>query len=32
MKICQWAQQSESERVYHDSEWGVPTFDERLHF
>ncbi|SIO33070.1 DNA-3-methyladenine glycosylase I [Salinivibrio sp. ES.052] len=32
MNICRWAQQSEAERTYHDSEWGVPTFDDPLIF
>ncbi|MPS31237.1 MULTISPECIES: DNA-3-methyladenine glycosylase I [Salinivibrio] len=32
MDICQWAQHSEAERAYHDSEWGVPTFDDQLIF
>ncbi|OOE47361.1 DNA-3-methyladenine glycosylase I, partial [Salinivibrio kushneri] len=32
MDICQWAQQSEAERAYHDSEWGVPTFDDQAIF
>lgn len=26
---CKWAQHSDSERAYHDAEWGVPAHDER---
>ena len=26
---CQWACNSESEKHYHDTEWGVPLRDER---
>ncbi|OOF09115.1 MULTISPECIES: DNA-3-methyladenine glycosylase I [unclassified Salinivibrio] len=32
MEPCQWAQQSESEQHYHDTEWGVPTFDDQAIF
>ena len=26
---CGWAEGSDALRVYHDSEWGVPSFDDR---
>lgn len=26
---CGWATQSDLERVYHDTEWGVPSYDNR---
>lgn len=29
---CAWAEQSDAERVYHDTEWGVPVHDDRLLF
>ena len=29
---CQWSQGSEIERDYHDSEWGVPVWGERVLF
>ncbi|MDA9556496.1 DNA-3-methyladenine glycosylase I [Vibrio sp.] len=27
-KVCTWALNSELERHYHDTEWGIPTFDD----
>lgn len=32
MKKCTWALVSPSEEKYHDLEWGVPIFDDRLLF
>lgn len=32
MKRCSWAEQSDIEQDYHDSEWGVPLFDEQRLF
>jgi DNA-3-methyladenine glycosylase I len=29
---CQWSEGSELERQYHDEEWGVPVWDDRLLF
>ena len=29
MKRCSWAIQSDFEKEYHDTEWGVPNFDDR---
>ena len=29
---CAWAEQSDAERVYHDTEWGLPVHDDRLLF
>lgn len=29
---CAWAEQNDAERVYHDTEWGVPVHDDRLLF
>jgi DNA-3-methyladenine glycosylase I len=26
---CAWAEQSDAERVYHDTEWGLPVRDDR---
>jgi DNA-3-methyladenine glycosylase I len=26
---CQWAERSDAERIYHDTEWGVPVLDDR---
>lgn len=30
--ICAWAQGHELNRVYHDTEWGVPVHDDRVLF
>lgn len=32
MGSCDWAYASEADRVYHDSEWGVPVHDDRRMF
>ena len=32
VKRCQWCESSELYRTYHDTEWGVPVFDDRKHF
>lgn len=32
MQRCSWANNSEIERVYHDTEWGVPLHDDRRLF
>lgn len=32
MKRCSWCEGSEIDRHYHDTEWGVPVFDDRLLF
>lgn len=29
---CPWCQADDGYRNYHDLEWGVPTFDDRVHF
>jgi DNA-3-methyladenine glycosylase I len=29
---CAWAEQSDAERVYHDTEWGLPLHDDRQLF
>src|SRR6187402_2138833 len=29
---CAWAEQSDAERVYHDTEWGLPIRDDRQLF
>ncbi len=29
---CPWAERSQEERDYHDTEWGVPVRDDRRHF
>ena len=29
MKRCSWATQSDLEKEYHDTEWGVPNYDDR---
>ncbi|PTR27242.1 DNA-3-methyladenine glycosylase I [Luteibacter sp. OK325] len=29
---CAWAEQSDAERVYHDTEWGLPIHDDRKLF
>ncbi len=31
-KRCAWADKSVAEKYYHDKEWGVPVFDDRLLF
>ncbi|MGC6423548.1 MAG: DNA-3-methyladenine glycosylase I [Lentimonas sp.] len=31
-KRCEWANGSEIEKKYHDEEWGVPVWDDRLLF
>lgn len=30
--ICGWAQTHELNRIYHDTEWGVPVHDDTKHF
>jgi DNA-3-methyladenine glycosylase I len=32
MKRCNWAEGSDLEREYHDTQWGVPVHDDRLLF
>ena len=32
MERCGWCEGSELYRQYHDTEWGVPVFDDRRHF
>ena len=32
MKRCSWANSNELEKKYHDTEWGVPVYDDRLLF
>ncbi len=32
MKRCSWCESSDIDRHYHDSEWGVPVYDDRLLF
>jgi DNA-3-methyladenine glycosylase I len=32
MKRCPWCESSELYMRYHDTEWGVPVFDDRKHF
>ena len=32
MKRCEWCTSSEIYMEYHDSEWGVPVFDDQKHF
>jgi len=32
MKKCEWCTGSELYMEYHDTEWGVPVFDDRKHF
>ncbi|MDR0447496.1 MAG: DNA-3-methyladenine glycosylase I [Treponema sp.] len=32
MKRCEWGEGSELYQKYHDTEWGVPVFDDRKHF
>ena len=32
MKRCEWAHQPEIMRAYHDTEWGVPLYDDRKLF
>ena len=29
---CAWAEKSVAEKEYHDKEWGVPVFEDRLLF
>lgn len=29
---CSWAEHSDAERIYHDTEWGVPVHDDRQLF
>ncbi len=29
MKSCDWATSGEAEKAYHDTEWGVPSWDDR---
>ncbi len=32
MKKCKWATKNKLEEKYHDTEWGVPIYDDRLLF
>jgi len=32
MKRCSWCGTDEIYVKYHDEEWGIPTFDDRVHF
>lgn len=32
MERCSWCESSDIDRHYHDNEWGVPVFDDRLLF
>jgi DNA-3-methyladenine glycosylase I len=32
MKRCSWCESSDIDRHYHDTEWGVPVYDDRLLF
>ncbi|MBQ6174195.1 MAG: DNA-3-methyladenine glycosylase I [Clostridia bacterium] len=32
MGTCQWAYVNEANRVYHDTEWGIPVHDDRRMF
>jgi DNA-3-methyladenine glycosylase I len=32
MKRCSWCGTDEVYVRYHDEEWGIPVFDDRLHF
>ena len=32
MNRCPWAECSDSERTYHDTEWGVPLYDDQKLF
>ena len=32
MDNCAWADMNEREKVYHDTEWGVPVHDDRIMF
>lgn len=32
VKRCPWAERSQVERDYHDRQWGVPVYDERMLF
>ena len=32
MNRCPWAELSDNERTYHDTEWGVPLYDDQKLF
>ena len=32
MGYCTWAGMNERNRVYHDTEWGIPVHDDRKMF
>lgn len=32
MGFCEWANVNERNKVYHDSEWGIPVHDDRKRF
>lgn len=32
MKRCAWAEKTELDAIYHDTEWGVPVHDDRMLF
>jgi len=31
-KRCEWSTKNETEKEYHDTEWGIPIYDDRLLF
>ena len=32
MGYCTWAGMNEANRIYHDTEWGIPVHDDRHMF
>ena len=32
MGYCTWADMNEANRIYHDTEWGIPVDDDRHMF
>ncbi|MCL2832898.1 MAG: DNA-3-methyladenine glycosylase I [Treponema sp.] len=32
VKRCEWCESSDLYRCYHDTEWGTPSFDDKVHF
>jgi DNA-3-methyladenine glycosylase I len=32
MQRCEWCELNDLERAYHDTEWGVPTAEDAVHF
>ena len=32
IKLCPWAERTELEKAYHNTEWGIPIHDDKILF